>query len=396
MQSTSFLFNSLRGLCQKIHATRFQSLKAATNALLSGKKLSLVGLGRNIASKVLTKHNIKRIDRLLGNVKLETERLLIYQSMSPLILGTSRSPIIIIDGSPLSHCGEFIMLRAATPIGGRAITVYEECHSKTDCDTPNTRTHFLVNLKSVLPEDCSPIIVTDAGFMSPWFRTVESLGWNWIGRIRSTTQCRLDGDETWIANKDLYKFATLNPKYLGQAELAKTNPIRCNLFIVKQKKKYRIHKTLQGSRAKCSKSRKCARREVEPWLLGTSLPCCHGLEKKVVGIYKKRMQIEESFRDAKNSRFGFSMSETRTRNRKRFNILLLIGTLGYLAVWLIGKIGERRRMRYGLQTNTVRRRSVLSTFFIGCEVYKKGNVFDESEYAFALRQLNVMVATVAS
>lgn len=245
----------------------------------------------------------------------------------------------------------------------------------------------------MLPENCSPIIVTDAGFKNPWFRNVEALGWDWVGRIRNKTQCRLNGDETWVENKELYKLSTRNLRFIGQAELAKTNPLRCNLFTVKQKKKYRSHKTLRGSRAKCAKSQKHARREVEPWLLATSLPHAYGMEKKVIAIYKTRMQIEESYRDAKNSRFGFSMSETRTRNRKRFNILLLIGTLGYLAVWLTGKIAERKGMRHGFQTNTIRRRSVLSTFFLGCEVHKKGTAFDEREYAFALFELNMIVAS---
>lgn len=138
MQSTSFLFNSLRSLCQNIHLTRLRSLKAATDALLAGKKLSLVALGRNIISKVLTKHNIKRIDRLLGNNQLEKERLSICKSMSQIIVGTSKRPIILVDGSALSHCGHFVMLRAATPVGGRAITLYEETYLKKDCDSQKT------------------------------------------------------------------------------------------------------------------------------------------------------------------------------------------------------------------------------------------------------------------
>ena len=44
-------------------------------------------------------------------------------------------------------------------------------------------------VKSVLPEGCRPIVVTDAGFRGPWFRDVEALGWDWVGRIRKR-RCR--------------------------------------------------------------------------------------------------------------------------------------------------------------------------------------------------------------
>ena len=39
------------------------------------------------------------------------------------------------------------------------------------------------------------------------------------------------------------------------------------------------------------------------------------------------MQIEESFRDIKGHRLGFSVSESLTRNQARLEILLLIGAL---------------------------------------------------------------------
>ena len=53
------------------------------------------------------------------------------------------------------------------------------------------RTHqaFLRQLQAVLPVGCRPIIVTDAGFRTPWFQQVEALGWDWVGRIRTGTRC---------------------------------------------------------------------------------------------------------------------------------------------------------------------------------------------------------------
>jgi len=313
--------------------------------------------------------------------------------MSKIVLGDKAKPLIIVDWSGLTRCGEFLLLRAATPVGGRAITLYEESHLEKDYDSPLTNTQFLLNLKTILPEGCSPIILTDAGFRNPWFEAVEYVGWDWVGRVRNRTQFRWSGFKTWIPIKELYKIATYKECYLGQVELAKANPRKCNFFLFKQRRRNRSHTNLRGHRVRNSVSLKHARREREPWLLASSLSYVKDLEKKIVKFYKTRMQIEECFRDTKNQRFGFSMSETRSKNKRRFNVLLLIGALASLAVWLIGKIAHNRELHFGFQTNTIRKRNVLSFFFLGCEVHKKRIVFKESDYALAMYGLAAIIAS---
>jgi hypothetical protein len=393
MQSTNFLFKALQNVCQKIHRARFRSLKAATDSLVEGRKLSLVGLGRSIKSETTTKYNIKRVDRLLGNRKLEQECASFYRAMSRIVLGSQSRPLILVDWSGLTRCGEFLLLRAATPVGGRAITLYEESHLEKDYDSQATNGQFLLNLKSVLPDNCSPIILTDAGFRNPWFKAVEALGWDWVGRVRNKTKFRWDGSRDWIPIKELYKQATFKERFLGAVYLAKANPRKCNLFLFKQRKKHRSHTNLRGHRVRCSVSLKHARREREPWLLASSLNYSQGLEKKIIQIYKMRMQIEESFRDIKNQRFGFAMSETRSKNKNRFNVLLLVGALASLAVWLIGKIAHNMKLQYQYQTNTIRKRNVLSLFFLGCAVYRKGTEFEEPDYVLAMQSLNAIIAS---
>jgi hypothetical protein len=387
MQPTRFLFSAIRHVCQNIHLTRFNCLRAATDALLDGKKLSLVSLGRRLNSKVDTKHNIKRIDRLLGNRKLNSERRFIYRAIAKLVCGGNKQPVVVADWSGLTRCGKYLMLRAAIPVGGRAIPIYEEAHLEKDYDSRKTNSQFLINLKEILPSDCRPIVVTDAGFRNTWFKTIESFGWHWIGRVRNKTLFRWHGLKEWAPIKQLYSKAILIPKFLGRVELAKTNPHICNFFLYKGKRKHRRHTNLRGHRVRCSVSLKHARREREPWLLATSLDYSHGLEKKIIKIYKTRMQIEESFRDIKNPRYGFSLSETRSKHRHRFNVLLLIGTLASLAAWLMGKIAHSQKRQYQFQANTIKDRDVLSMFFLGCEVYKKGIVFQVDNFINAVHEL---------
>ena len=108
------------------------------------------------------------------------------------------------------------------------------------------------------------------------------------------------------------------------------------------------------------------------------------------------MQIEESFRDMKNRRSGFSLRDSRTNNAKRLSILMLINTLSQLVVWLVGSAGQSRNLHRGLQANTVRDRNVLSTFFVGCQLIHRKVRFHQQQIADALRQLHAAVAVTAA
>jgi len=387
MQPIETFFNIVRDTCQSIHKRRLDSLFAATKALIDGKKLSLAALGRSLTSSAKTKHCIKRIDRLLGNKKLGKELIILYQKMAKMTIGNSKEPLILVDWSPLTRCGQFQMIRASIPMGGRAITIYEESHLEKYYDNQQTNNHFLLTLKKLLPEGCSPIIVTDAGFKNPWFKVVENLGWQWVGRVRGKTNFRWQGSKTWMPVGELHKKATLKERFIGVVELAKSNPILCNFYLFMQKKKKRVHVNLRGHRVRCSSSLKHARREREPWLLASSIVLKNSLAKKIIKIYKTRMQIEESFRDIKNQRYGFSLSETRSNSTHRFNVLLAIGALAYFAMYLLGKIAQNMKKHYDFQSNTVRNRPVLSVFFLGCEVYRKEYNLYEDECLYDLQDL---------
>lgn len=95
--------------------------------------------------------------------------------MAGLVLGRCRHPAIIVDWSDIDTGKKLFLLRAAVSVGGRALPVYGEVHGR--CHHRDDTTRFLHRLAALLPEDCKPIIVTDAGFKTPWFRTVEELGW---------------------------------------------------------------------------------------------------------------------------------------------------------------------------------------------------------------------------
>ncbi|QHJ13165.1 hypothetical protein FX988_03424 [Paraglaciecola mesophila] len=74
MRDIHILHDLLNKQCPNLHAKRLSSLMVATQSLLDGQQLSLTELRRNISGSVAPKHNIKRIDRLLGNNNLHEKR----------------------------------------------------------------------------------------------------------------------------------------------------------------------------------------------------------------------------------------------------------------------------------------------------------------------------------
>ena len=89
----------------------------------------------------------------------------------------------------------------------------------------------------------------------------------------------------------------------------------------------------------------------------------------IISIYKKRMQIEELFRDTKSQRVGFGLKKTLTNNSKRLNILLLIGTIATYLAFIFGKTAQRLSMQYQFLPNSIKHRSVLSIFNLGCQIF---------------------------
>lgn len=368
MQAKQVCHKLLNDTCSFMHQARRRALEAIVMAALSGTRLTVTDLGRSIDSLAKQKHCIKRADRLLSNTHCHAQREAIYAEFVQRFIGSCKRPIIIVDWSDMDDCKRHFLLRASLAVEGRSVTLYEEVHSVKTKEKPKTHLNFLRTFKMMLTEDCRPIIVSDAGFRVPWFKLVESFGWDWIGRVRNRTFVQLADDETWVPCKTLHDKATGTAKALGSAHMAQSNPIACQLVLYKGKPKGRVHKNRLGQKAMNSHSRKHAASAKEPWLLATSLTLSSTLAKKVVECYTLRMQIEESFRDLKSTRFGLSLELHLTYQVERLQVMLLIATLALMVAWLMGKATELTEQHWQYQANTVRKRKVLSTIFVGLKM----------------------------
>ena len=98
MHAIQLLRKHLKNTCPLIHSKRLDSLMCAMRTLSEHQRLSITELGRALQSQTSVKHNIKRIDRLIGNVWLRSEYESIYQSLSHCLLRYQSYPLI-----PLNH-----------------------------------------------------------------------------------------------------------------------------------------------------------------------------------------------------------------------------------------------------------------------------------------------------
>jgi hypothetical protein len=136
----------------------------------------------------------------------------------------------------------------------------------------------------VLPAGVQSILVTDAGFRSPWFRTVEQLGWTFVGRVRNRDLVSVEPASPWVACKSLYVLARATPKIGGACDLVRSQPFRCRLVVVKEPREHRLHTSVWGQQVRSGHSRKQAMGHREPWLLATSLALANYQAKQIVAF----------------------------------------------------------------------------------------------------------------
>lgn len=352
-----------------MHKTRANALEACVRSAISGQRLTVTDLGRGIETRAYEKHAIKRADRLCSNPHITRHAIVIYKHLCTLFVAKNSRPIIHVDWSDLNLQKTLFLIRASLSFEGRSLTLYEEVHELNTKEKAVTHSLFLQTLSLILPDKTKPIIVTDAGFKRPWFKSVRALGWDFVGRIRGRV-CVSENGKNGQLCKTLFPTATSTPKLLKGWYMGNISAYKLNLVLYKSPSKGRVAKTASGKRQQSNYSRKNARRARDPWLIATSLRTSSKLAKQAIGIYSKRMQIEEAFRDHKSCQFGLGMSMHRTNSRSRLSIIILIGTLAHTYLILLGLLSEVLDIHMKFQANTVKNRRVLSYFTLGKRVLK--------------------------
>lgn len=362
MQGKRLLHKFIKESSDKLlHKKTSDSLVIACGGLLKSRKLSITGIGRAIESKTTDKHSIKRADRLVSNDALKENRDIFYKALAKKIVPRTGWCPILVDTSCLTADSKFQVIRASLAIDGRAFTLFEMAYKNGTLK--KIWGTFLQKLGKILPEEKGRvIIITDAGFHNKWFQLVRKQKWDFIGRIRQDKNYTTSDEKTYPC-KFLHKIATSKPTHHGTVFLSKKShnkAVICDLYSVKKKPKRRKMKTKLGKVKQGSYSKTIAKGQKEPWILASSLPKTGFNSDQIVRLYSFRMQIEQSFRDIKNNKYGFNFKHTLTRSIKRLNNLLLIAAIVNFIVWSVGVLAEQKQWHFKCQSNTSRLCNILS------------------------------------
>jgi hypothetical protein len=126
MPGIGLLHKWLRDACPSLHRARLSAVVKGVHGLLVGGRLTLTDLGRQLQTAAFVTHTIKWVDRLLGNVQLQHERVALYRAVARWALATTPRPVLLGDWSEWEPGHKHLMLKAAVPLRGRALALYEE------------------------------------------------------------------------------------------------------------------------------------------------------------------------------------------------------------------------------------------------------------------------------
>ena len=336
MRAEVIVRNLVAGAGREIHASRLAAVVDVVAAMMHAKHLSLTSIGRALRG-VSGRHGIKKVDRLLGNPRLHRELVVLYRCLARHLVNAEGRVVVLIDWTQLQ--GEFWSLTASVPFLGRSIPILSRSYTEEQLGSREAQDNFVSELREVLPKKAKPVIVADGGFRSPFFEACFRKGFYYVIRLRNDS-CVVEFGLRGTREYERPSFSQLFSRATDKARcLGGGLPYASSQHAVGAR-------IILGPRPpKAAKRKRYAddyerKRACEPYLLATNLP--NDSAETIVRIYAARMQIEETFRDTKNPRFGWGLEYSKTRSTRRFNVLLMLAAIAFTAIALIGAAARKR------------------------------------------------------
>lgn len=372
-----------KALSGKVHEKRIQCLTRFVSSLLDyDVKLSVSEIGKKLRSKTTVKHKLKSADYFARNERFEKEQKAVYRGIVEFFWSGYREVVILVDWSGACSKGYYV-LQASIAGHGRSVPVYQKIYGEKEQEQKEVHKEFLKDLSQIIPEGTKVTIITDAGFHRDWFEKVRELGWDYVGRIYSLYSYRLEGETTWRSVKAIEFGGYEKAKGYGEVELGKTKSMKGYLYSYKARLSGKGHKKNPYP----SHERAHSNYYRNGWVIMSSL---NRPAVELIKFYRKRMQIEQNFRDIKNERYGIGLRRNQSTMRTRISMLYFLGTLIMMILWWIGLAAEAQGKHYRYQANTIRRKRVISLVHLGRLVSRhEGSNFSWRDMLYVIEKLQM-------
>jgi Transposase DDE domain len=315
-----------------LHARRVLSLANGVTGVLRAATLSVHAIGEGYAEVAKTKprFGVKQVDRFLSNTAIDVGRL--TPSWARFVVGVRKEIVIALDWTDFEKDDHTTLCAYLVTSHGRATALtWKTVKKSTLAGKRNDYEYEVIErIHGALATDVAVTLLADRGFGDQkLYAFLGSLGWDFVIRFRAATLVEDSGGTqkpaaAWIPSS-------------GRATMLKGVRVTSD--------RASVPAVVVVHQAKMKDS----------WCLATSLA-----EKKaaeIVALYGKRFTIEETFRDAKDLRFGMGLSATHIRDAGRRDRLLLLAAIAHALLTLLGAASEKTGMDAYLKVNTAKKRT---------------------------------------
>jgi len=303
----------VRSVCFSLRRSQAKTLSVLVPAAMTLARASLAQLGRTLAwqSGIAAKHGIKRVDRFLGNVRIEPAEAM--RGIIQWLTHTREKLLVSLDWVDIRH---FQCLVLAARLHGRVVPLLWAVYRYEDTyRSQNNLEYGLLRLfRSMIPASVQVTLLADRGFgRTEMARVCQALQFHYIIRIQPTV---------WVRHHRFTGRLRTYPIHRGHGHLLrhlwyrKSRPVLQHVAILWRPD------------------------QDEPWYLMTDLERikARGLSK----VFGHRMTIEEYFRDTKSKRNGFALRLIQIKNSQRLSRFLLILALAYTVLVAVGLYASRK------------------------------------------------------
>ena len=309
--SPPYQFNQLKKfvnmlLADKLHGHSRKTLIIITQALLNVKRAVLSELAREIALPIVFKHRLRRVWRFLAKTtfdyQIPCQGLIVWTLTA---LKDRQYLEIILDWTQIRKDH---ILAFSIPYHKRSIPLFWIVAPADDFSPHKIERACVHYFLAAVPFELRAklVFIADRGFGNvEFFRFLQQQGVKFVIRVAGKVWIRTKGYQGCVNQIPL---RAKKIRWLSRVLYRKTRGITLNLLL-----KYQ---------------------QDDSWYLASNINCADA----VLAIYRRRMTIEEGFRDLKD---GLFFKRLRLSRADKVGKLLLAGVLAYLFALIIGSQAER-------------------------------------------------------